>query len=133
MLTNGAASHFAPDPERSTAADDGVIYREDGAQTSVPEDFYSTRFYTDKLISYLERTRGDGRPFLALATYTAPHWPLQVPEDYIDRYKGVYDEGYDAAQHRIEDEHRKVVIIASRWGVPRQLEIRRRSRPLRRT
>lgn len=113
VLTNGAASHFAPDPERSTAADDGVIYREDGVQTSVPEDFYSTRFYTDKLISYLERTRGDGQPFLALATYTAPHWPLQVPEDYIDRYKGVYDEGYDAIRERRIARQRELGIIPS--------------------
>lgn len=100
VLTNGAASHFAPDPERLTKADEGVIYREDGVQTSVPADFYSTDFYTDKLISYLDRTRGDGKPFLALATYTSPHWPLQATADFIDRYKGKYDAGYDEVRRR---------------------------------
>jgi len=100
VLGNGAASHFAPDPARLTAADQGVVYRENGVETSVPPDFFSTDFYTDKLISYLAQTRGDGKPFLALATYTAPHWPLQAPESYLDRYRGKYDAGYDAIRKR---------------------------------
>ena len=43
-------------------------------------DFYSTDYYTDKLLEYLESNRGDGKPFFALATYTSPHWPLQAPD-----------------------------------------------------
>src|SRR5438445_5615211 len=37
-----------------------------------------------------------GKPFFAYLAYTAPHWPLQVPADYIDQYKGRYDMGYDS-------------------------------------
>ena len=37
-----------------------------------------------------------GKPFFAYLAYTAPHWPLQVPGNYIDRYKGRYDMGYDS-------------------------------------
>jgi arylsulfatase len=28
--------------------------------------------------------------------YTAPHWPLQVPDAWLDRHTGAYDAGYDA-------------------------------------
>ena len=59
------------------------------------EGFFSTRAYTDKLISYIDEHRGDGQPFFVYAAYTAPHWPLQAPPDFIDRYAGAYDEGYD--------------------------------------
>jgi hypothetical protein len=45
----------------------------------LPDDFYSTDFYTDKLISYLQNNKKDGKPFFAYAAYTAPHWPLQAP------------------------------------------------------
>jgi len=99
VLTQGAASHFAPDPARLTVADNST-YRENSAATSVPADFFSTNFYTDKLIEYLDANRGDGKPFLALATYTAPHWPLQAPADFIDRYKGRYDVGYEVIRKR---------------------------------
>ena len=73
-----------------------AVYRENGADVSIPEDFYSSDYYTDKLIEYLEDGSEDGHPFFAYAAYTAPHWPLQAPDDYIDRYRGVYDDGYDA-------------------------------------
>ena len=60
------------------------------------EGFFSTRDYTDKLIGHIDEYHGDGRPFFAYAAYTAPHWPLQAPPDFIDRYVGDYDGGYDA-------------------------------------
>ena len=31
--------------------------------------------------------------------YNAPHWPLQAPQEYIDRCKGRYDAGYDAIRN----------------------------------
>jgi arylsulfatase len=111
VLVNGAASHFAPDAARETQADKNVIYRQDGAETQVPADFFSSNFYTDKLISYLEQTRGDGKPFLALATYTAPHWPLQAPDDFIDRYKGQYDVGYDEIRKRRIERQKALGVI----------------------
>ena len=89
----GGASHFgdaAPILEGYPTA-----YRENGTDVSIPEDFYSSDFYTDKLIEYLEEGSQDDQPFFAYAAYTAPHWPLQAPDDYIDRYRGIYDDGYD--------------------------------------
>jgi arylsulfatase len=66
----------------------------------VPNDFFSTDFYTDKLLAYLAASAHDGRPFFAFAAYTAPHWPLQAPDAYLDRYHGVYDVGYDVIRER---------------------------------
>ena len=73
----------------------GSTYRQDGELTKWPDGRYSTDFYTDQLIEYIDGNRGDGKPFFAFATYTSPHWPLQVPEDELDLYAGVYDAGYD--------------------------------------
>lgn len=58
-------------------------------------EFYDTDFYTRTLISYIDSNIKDGKPFLAFATYTSPHWPLQVPEPYLSQFRGVYDKGYD--------------------------------------
>ena len=60
----------------------------------LPEDFYSSETYSDKLLEWLQADEGkDDRPFYAMLTYTAPHWPLQAPREYIDKYKGRYDDG----------------------------------------
>ena len=60
-----------------------------------PAVFYSTDFYTQKLISYIDSHKGDGKPFFAYAAYTSPHWPLQVPDPWLHKYAGRYDAGYD--------------------------------------
>lgn len=90
VLLGGAASHFK---------DSGVMnaeYRENDSKVELPADFYSTDHHTDKLISFIDRHRGDGKPFFAFAAYTSPHWPLQVPGDSAEKYRGKYDAGYDA-------------------------------------
>ncbi len=91
----GAGSHLdmtGPGPDEAEIG----IYREDGERVDqLPKDFFSTRFYTDRILADVRAHRGDGQPFFAYVAYTAPHWPLQAPDDYIDRYQGDYDMGYE--------------------------------------
>jgi arylsulfatase A-like enzyme len=71
-------------------------YRDGEKQVQVGDDFYSTRVYTEKMIEYIENDRKDDKPFFAYLAYTAPHWPLQAPDESIARFKGKYDRGYQA-------------------------------------
>jgi arylsulfatase len=76
-------------------------YTEDGRPVEkLPKDFYSTKNYTDKTIQFIEEGRGDGKPFFAYMAFTAPHGPLQVPDDWLRRYKNQYDEGWDVIRMR---------------------------------
>ena len=75
-------------------------YRDGDEIVHVGDDFYSTRFYTEKLIEFIEQDRGDGRPFFAWLAYTAPHWPLQAPAESIARFEGWYEDGYEALYAR---------------------------------
>ena len=86
-LLPGSGSHMVI-PERTYVENSEWV-------ESMQEGFFSTRTYTDKLIGYIDEFHGDGQPFFVYAAYTAPHWPLQVPPDFIDRYAGDYDDGYD--------------------------------------
>jgi arylsulfatase A-like enzyme len=71
-------------------------YTEDGLPvTKLPKDFYSTKAYTDKTIQFIEDGRKDNKPFFAYLTYTAPHGPLHLLDDWLRRYKNRYDEGWD--------------------------------------
>jgi arylsulfatase len=71
-------------------------YTEDGQPVEkLPKDFYSSKNYTDKTIQFIDEGRGDGKPFFAYMAFTAPHGPLQVPDEWLRRYNHRYDEGWD--------------------------------------
>lgn len=91
-LLPGAGEHFRIAEEQYVENADWVEPQSEG--------FYSTATYTDKLISNIADHRDDGQPFFVYAAYTSPHWPLQVPDDYLDRYAGVYEEGFDVLRAR---------------------------------
>ena len=92
-LLQGGGGHFDEAP--MTVQHDTSWYREDGKRVGLPDDFFSSEFYTDRMIDYIKSGEGDGKPFFAYLAYTAPHWPLQAPDDYLDKYVGVYDDGYN--------------------------------------
>ncbi|KAK48321.1 arylsulfatase [Caballeronia jiangsuensis] len=97
-MVQGGASHFdqtgiiTTDPDKTPKA----MYRENGKLVDLPDNFYSTTFYTDKMLSFIDSNKDDGKPFFAYVAYTAPHWPLQAPDEYIAKYEGKYDVGYEA-------------------------------------
>jgi len=96
-LMDGGSAHFKQSgPMRHSTWDPTPTYRENDRVIELPDDFYSSRTYTGKLIDYLEQTRDEGKPFFAYLAYTAPHWPIQAPDDLLAKYRGRYDQGYDA-------------------------------------
>jgi len=88
-LLDAAANHFIPDTRANS-------FWEDGHFADYPNGQYSTDFYTSKLISFIKKDRSDKKPFFLYAAYTSPHWPLQAPLEFIEKYHGVYDIGYDS-------------------------------------
>jgi arylsulfatase A-like enzyme len=91
-LLQGAGTHF----DETGYSENPSKYRLDDELVNYPVGRYSTEVYTDQLIEFIDGNRHDGKPFFAFAAYTSPHWPLQVPDDYLDLYAGAYDDGYDA-------------------------------------
>ena len=94
-LLGAGSSHFDQSGIRIARV---ASYQEDGEPVNLPDNFYSTDYFTDKLISYLDQD-SDQRPFFAYLAYTAAHWPLQAPAEDIARYMGRYDEGFDSLYH----------------------------------
>ena len=71
-------------------------------EKDLPEDFYSTKSFTDRLLGFFEdRIKDDSeQPFFAFLPFTAPHWPLQAPKETREKYSGVYDEGPDKLREK---------------------------------
>ena len=80
----------------------------DGQRFELPDDFYSSRFLIDKTIEFIGSNLGDGKPFFAYVPFQAVHIPVQAPQAYIDRYMGVYDEGWD---HLRQARHDRAVAL----------------------
>lgn len=92
----GGASHFSDQRALSDFEQPHTKYSEGGKTIEkLPNDFFSSDFYTDKMMQYLSEQEDD-KPFFAYLAFTAPHDPLQVPDAWLDKYKGTYDNGYDA-------------------------------------
>lgn len=72
----------------------------DGERYTLPEDFYSSRFLVDSMIEFIDSGSQDGEPFFAYLPFMAVHTPVQAPQDFIDRYMGVYDTGWDALREQ---------------------------------
>ena len=93
-LADGGASHFS-DGRGNTSALEKSAYFEDAKRINqLPDDFYSSATYTDRLLSFIKNKPEDGQPFFGYLAYTAPHWPIQVPDEWIEKYKGKYDQGW---------------------------------------
>ncbi len=76
----------------------------------LPKDFYATRSYADFLIESIRENRGDGKPFLAYLAFTTPHDPMHVPEPWLSKYRGSYNDGYEVLKA-------KRVAAAKRLGL----------------
>ena len=82
---------------------DEANWFEDGKRFELPDDFYSSRFLIDKTIEFIDSNLDDGKPFFAYVPFQAVHIPVQAPQEYIDRYMGVYDEGWDQLRQTRHD------------------------------
>ena len=89
---NWEAQHYLPGGS--------ATWIEDGKPVDLPEGFYSSFTYADKLIDYIDSGRTDGKPFFGYLAFQAVHAPHQVPEDYIQRYADIYDQGWDAIRQQ---------------------------------
>jgi arylsulfatase len=93
-LLDGAGSYF--DMTNLSARGHTSVFTEDGKYlTNLPKDYYATKTYIDKMIGYIESNRKDGKPFFAYVAHQAPHDPYGLPNDWLRKYKGKYDIGWD--------------------------------------
>ncbi|WP_396625553.1 arylsulfatase [Luteitalea sp.] len=123
-LLDGMGSYW--DDWNFSAANPKSLYTEDGRYLRrLPKNFYATRTYTDKLISWIDAGRGDGKPFFAYVAHQAPHEPYHLPKEWRNRHIGEYDKGWDALrQERLKRQIEMGIVppgtqLAERmWFVP---------------
>ncbi|KAI1338712.1 putative arylsulfatase [Xylariaceae sp. FL0016] len=124
----GSGNHFNNEPQldrddygHSALGGRNLWMRDDqflDRKREIPKDFYSTKTYTDGMLHYLEGRTAEEKekPFFAYLPYTAPHWPLQAPQEVIAKYRGVYDDGPEGLRQR------RLKALIERGLVPKDVE-----------
>jgi arylsulfatase A-like enzyme len=110
-MTHALSNHYGYEPQLDKAAGDKIpdfmtmsfiaLHSENGEYIhKLPDGWYSSNGYGDRMIEYLKEWKdanaADHKPFFAYLPFTAPHWPLQAPQEFIKNYRGIYDDGPDA-------------------------------------
>lgn len=66
----------------------------------LPKDFYLTDALNEKTAEYIHEFAKKDSPFFIYLAHAAPHWPLHArPEDRA-KYKGRFDDGWEAMRKR---------------------------------
>ncbi|WP_180982535.1 arylsulfatase [Methylocella silvestris] len=94
VLAEGGGDNF--ENKSYTPGYASLHYYEGAKPIDLPKDFYSTQFYTDKMLGYIDAHANDGSPFFGYLAFQAVHQPHQAPTDFIERYAHVYDAGWTA-------------------------------------
>ena len=72
----------------------------DGQSHTLPDDFYSSEYFIDKTIEFIDSNQSDDQPFFAYIPFQAVHMPVQAPKEFSDKYAGVYDEGWTVMREK---------------------------------
>ena len=113
----GGGSYYAP---HSLTLDNEDISQ----QAKDDESFYYTDAISDHTVRFInEHCERDKRtPFFHYVSYTAPHWPLHALREDRAKYKGMYDDGWDALRERRFKRMRELGLLDPNWKLsPRSI------------
>ncbi|HSB84288.1 MAG TPA: arylsulfatase, partial [Nitrosarchaeum sp.] len=117
-LLEGAANHFS---ERQFTYNENVTYVLNGEQVHLPSDFYSSNNYADYMIDAIDKSH-DGKPKFMYLSFTATHDPLQAPQEYIKKWEGKYDIGYDKVRDlRLQIQKERGIVSQDTPLIPLEL------------
>lgn len=86
----GASPFFTADSNRP------VKLKRNNREVDLEEGKYLTDEVTSHALDFIANYNDTGKPFFLYLPFNAPHWPLQAPQEDIDKYKGIYDIGWDS-------------------------------------
>lgn len=85
------------------------------------QDWYTTDVFTDYGINFLNeevQNSNSDQPFFLYMAYNAPHWPLEAPDEDIEKYRGKYMEGWDKLREEKIEQMKEMGVINESAELP---------------
>lgn len=84
------------------------------------DGYHITEDLTEKAISYIKDQTSEtpNKPFFTYLAYGAPHAPHHAPKEFIDHYKGKFDEGWDAIREQWFERQKELGIVPENAILP---------------
>src|SRR5215471_6937535 len=103
---SGAAGQYDP------------IITQDNSTLGVPEGTGGGQYYfpddlTDKAVEWLHAVRAQDaeKPWMMYYSTGCAHAPHHVPKDWADKYKGMFDDGWDALRERTLSRQKQLGVV----------------------
>jgi len=116
-LIQSGANHFTYGPYypggKVTFVDNGKIVEKPNATK------YSSELYTDIMIDYIKKSQEKGKPFFGYLSYQVAHTPFQAPQEYIKKYEGVYDGGWDKIREKRFEKQKELGFWPANMTLPK--------------
>ena len=115
-LLESGANHFTYGPYypggTATFIDNGkIIEKPNNTQ-------FSNEFYTDKMIEFVKKSKENNKPFFGYLAFQVAHTPFQAPSEYIKKYEGVYDAGWDKIREKRFEKQKELEIWPANMSLP---------------
>jgi arylsulfatase A-like enzyme len=115
-LLESGANHFTYGPYYpggvATFIDNWIIVEKpNGTQ-------FSNEFYTDKMINFIKKSIENNKPFFGFLAFQVAHTPFQAPEEYVKKYEGVYDGGWEKIRDQRFEKQKELGIWPANMSLP---------------
>ncbi|MFI3270278.1 MAG: arylsulfatase [Rikenellaceae bacterium] len=108
-IERGSTNYYGINSKMELIRDGEVVPREQ-IEGGVG-NFFTTEFYTDRALEYIDRYSADENPYFLFLAYNAPHYPLQAEESDVAKYRGKYMKGWDAIREERFARQQKMGIV----------------------
>lgn len=105
----GAGSLF--DPWTLTRGEEAIT--PDNDEEYQPDQYYYTDAISDYAARYVKEHEQESKedPFFLYVSYTAAHWPMHALDRDIAKYRGKYDQGYEAIRKARYERMKELGVI----------------------
>jgi len=82
---------------------------------------YSNDLYTNVMLNQIKNHKDDNKPLFMYLSFQVGHSPFQAPQEFIKKYDGVYDAGYDKIREQRFEKQKQLGIWPADMKLPQRL------------
>lgn len=112
-ILKGGANYFSTKPMAMGGAGGYpvTLLKNNVRQYPADDSYYFTDEIGNNATEFLTEQNKENKPFFLYLAFTAPHWPLQAKPEDIAKYRGKFDDGWDALRTKRLEKLRENGII----------------------